>query len=139
MYIDIINEKIKNKEVFEERKSIGLSTSTTVKCNVRNFMTPANVNIMSPANRILMELKNTSASSFSIQSSLSRISMLNTSRLANTSRLTPVAANIKNLGTALSSSRALECLEQSVDVRANRAEELFYNCEYKKCIKVVER
>lgn len=134
--LNTINEKIRKSELVESRKSIGLSTSTTIKSAAR-FGTASAASIMSPANRILVDLKNTSASSFSIQSSLSRISLLNTSRTANTSRLTS-ASTIKG-GSTLSSIRALQLLENSVDVMVSKAEELFYNCEYKRCIKVIEK
>lgn len=92
---------------------------------------------MSPANKILAELKNTSASSYSIQSSLSRISLLNSSRTVNVSRVTSTST-IKNSNNVLSASKALQMLEHSVDVMASHAEELFYNCEYDRCMKIVE-
>lgn len=38
----------------------------------------------------------------------------------------------------MTASRAVQLLESSVDVMVSRAEELFYNCEYKRCIKVIE-
>jgi anaphase-promoting complex subunit 6 len=135
--INTINEKIRNSGLLDSRKSIGLSTSTTIKgqITVKGFGSPSPMAVMSPANKILYDLKNNS--SFSIQSSLSRISMLNSSRTVNTSKITS-ASTIKNAGTLMSSSRALQMLDNSVDVMASRAEELFYNCEYKRCIKVVE-
>lgn len=87
--------------------------------------------------RILNDLKNTSASSFSIQSSLSRISILNSSKAVNCSKLT-TTSTLKNVQTGLCSTKALELLEMSVDVMISKAEEYFYNCEYKKCIKVID-
>jgi hypothetical protein len=124
--------------MLENRKSIGLSTSTTIKSTVKNLGTPTASNVMSPANKILFDLKNNSASSYSIQSSLSRISLLNSSRTVNTSKITS-ASTIKNASNALSTAKALQMLESSVDVMVAHAEELFYNCEYKRCIKVIER
>lgn len=106
---------------------------------VKFFGTPA-FHVMSPANKILHDLKNTSASSFSIQSSLSRISVLNSSRTVNASKVT-LASTIKNPANNInivSLTRAIQLLEHSVDVMASRAEELFYNCEYKRCIKVID-
>jgi len=136
--INAINERIKKSEQVDGRKSIGLSTSTIVKSSsvLKTFGTPT-LHVMSPANKILNDLKSTSASSFSIQASLSRISMLNSSRTVNTSKITS-ASTIKNPCNALTTSRALLLLDNSVDVMVSRAEELFYNCEYKKCIKVID-
>lgn len=74
---------------------------------------------------------------FSIQASLSRISMLNSSRTVNANKSASIST-VKN-GNLMSSTRALQLLEQSVDVMVSRAEELFYNCEYKRCIKLIER
>lgn len=137
-FLNTISEKIKKSELLETRKSIGLSTSTTVKSGAKFFGTPSNFNVMSPANKILAELKNNSASSFSIQSSLSRISSLNSSRTVNAHKSASMST-IKNSNNLLSSSKAVQLLEHSVDVMVARAEELFYNCEYKRCIKVIER
>jgi hypothetical protein len=64
--------------------------------------------------------------------------MLNTSRTVNTSKITS-ASTIKNANNALTTSKALQMLGNSVDVMVAKAEELFYNCEYKRCIKVIER
>ena len=63
--------------------------------------------------------------------------MLNTSRTVNTSKLTS-ASTMKNPSQPLASLKALQLLENSVDVMVSKAEELFYNCEYKRCIKLVE-
>jgi len=91
---------------------------------------------MSPANKILYDLKNTSASAFSIQASLTRASMLNNSRTLNTSKIT--INTIKNSDDALTADNALKLLENSVDIMVAKAEEFFYNCEYKKCLKIIE-
>lgn len=125
-----ITEKIKKSEI---KLASGLPSSTTVKGNVKIFNTPA-VGVMSPANRILYDLKH-SSTSFSIQASLSRISMLNTSRTVNSSKMT--CGMVKNEKEIVTSDKALKTLEESVDVKVAKAEELFYNCEYKKCLKII--
>ncbi|KAG5672804.1 hypothetical protein PVAND_002896 [Polypedilum vanderplanki] len=132
--LNAINEKIKASETVENRKSI--STSTAVKGSIKLFSTPSTQTIMSPANKILYDLKNTSASSFSIQSSLSR-SMLNCSRTVNTNNKIP-SRTAKNSGDIITAKNALRILENSVDILIANAEELFYNCEYKKCLKIIE-
>lgn len=137
--INTINEKIKAGETLNEPpKSIGLSTSTTIKStsSAKSFLTPAAHNIMSPANKILYDLKNTSTSSYSIQASLTRVSMLNNSRTLNSSKIT--VNTIKNSEDALTADNALKLLENSVDIMVSKAEEFFYNCEYKKCLKIIE-
>lgn len=135
--LNTINEKIKAGEtITDSRKSFGLSTSTTIKSSSKAFLTPGAQHIMSPANKILNDLKNTSASAFSIQASLTRASMLNNSRTLNTSKIT--INTIKNSDDALTADNALKLLENSVDIMIAKAEELFYNCEYKKCLKIIE-
>jgi anaphase-promoting complex subunit 6 len=134
--INAINEKIKNSEIPDPRKPISLSTSTTIK-NSKILSTPTPLAVMSPANKILFELKNASASGCSIQASLTKFSGLNTSRTVNTSKIAPTT--FKSLKTALSVEHALIALEQSVDVLVAKAEEMFYNCEYKRCLKIIER
>ncbi|CAG9807552.1 unnamed protein product [Chironomus riparius] len=135
--LNTINEKIKAGEtITDSRRSIGLSTSTTIKSATKAFPTPGAQSVMSPANKILFDLKNTSASAFSIQASLTRVSMLNNSRTLNTSKIT--INTIKNSEDALTADNALKLLENSVDIMVAKAEEFFYNCEYKKCLKIIE-
>lgn len=132
--LNTINEKIKASETSGGRKSIGISTSTTIKGSIKLLGTTPT--IMSPANKILYDLKNTSAaSSFSIQASLSR-SVLNNSRTVNTSKIT--CKTIKNQEDALTADEAVRILEQSVDIMVAKSEEMFYNCEYKRCLKIIE-
>lgn len=129
-----INEKIKKSEL--KQTTAGLSSSTTIKGNPKAFNTPSTAcNVMSPANKILYDLKNTSTSSFSIQASLTRLSMLNNSRTVNTSKMT--CSTVKNTSDAITNDGALKLLSDSVDVKVARAEELFYNCNYKKCLKII--
>lgn len=121
------------------RKSIGLSSSTTIKghFSAKPFGTPTTqTTVMSPANKILYDLKNTSASSFSIQTSLSRVSMLNSSRTVNSFKTT--LNTIKNTNDALDGGNAIKLLENSVDIMVAKAEELFYNCEYKRSLKIID-
>lgn len=130
--MNTFNEKIKKSEILSEKK---ISTSTTVKGNLKLLGTPTTQTVMSPANKILFDLKNASHSSFSIQTSLTRASMLNSSRTVNVSKVTQNA--VKNSVDVLTSEAALKILEESVDVKVSKAEELFYNCEYKKCLKII--
>jgi anaphase-promoting complex subunit 6 len=127
-FLNTLSEKIRKSEM-------KMSTSTTVKGLAKNFGTPTAQSVMSPANKILYDLKNTSMSSFSIQTSLTRISMLNNSRTINTSKLT--CGTVKNSLDAVTNDGVLKLLDDSVDVKVANAEELFYNCEYKKCLKVI--
>lgn len=129
-----INEKIKKSEM-KPTTAAGLSSSTTIKGSSKAFITPAPQNVMSPANKILYDLKNTSTSSFSIQASLTRLSTLNNSRTVNTSKMT--CSTVKNSSDAITNDGALKLLYDSVDVKVARAEELFYNCNYKKCLKII--
>jgi anaphase-promoting complex subunit 6 len=133
--LNAINEKIKASEPIDGRKSIGISTSTAIKGTAKTFPTPSAQAIMSPANKILYDLKNTSTSSFSIQASLSR-SGLNSSRTVNTNKTT--CKTIKSIESALMTKNALKLLEYSVDSKVAKAEEMFYNCEYKKCLKIID-
>jgi anaphase-promoting complex subunit 6 len=128
-FLKTLSEKIRKSEMKMS------STSTMVKGLAKNFATPAAQNVMSPANKILYDLKNTSMSSFSIQTSLNRISVLNNSRTINTSKLT--SGTVKNSMDVVTNDAALKLLDESVDVKVAKAEELFYNCEYKKCLKVI--
>lgn len=131
-FLNTLSEKIKKNEM---KLSSGLSSSTTVKGNIKTFGTPATMSVMSPASRILYDLKNTSTSSFSIQMSLSRTPMHNTSRTVNSSKMTSNA--VKNEKEIVTNEVALKMLDDSVDVKVAKAEEFFYNCEYKKCLKIV--
>lgn len=128
-----INEKIKKSEL--KSATAGLTSSTAVKGNLKALITPTVQNVMSPANKILYDLKNTSTSSFSIQTSLTRMSLLNNSRTVNTSKMT--CSNVKNSSDAITNDGALKLLCDSVDVKVARAEEFFYNCNYKKCLKII--
>lgn len=127
-FINTLNEKIRMSGMQSEKR---VSTSTLVRGGLR--FTPHAV--MSPANKILFDLKNTSHSSFSIHASLTRCAGLNTSRTVNNSKI--ARGTTKNSTDFLTNEGALKQLEESVDVKVSKAEELFYNCEYKKCLKIV--
>ena len=129
-YISMINEKLKNSEIHSEKKA---PPSINVKGSSK--ILGAQQAVMSPAQKILNDLKNSTHPSFSIQASLTRASMLNSSRTINTSKIT--RNSIKNSGDVLTNENALRQLEKSVDVKVSHAEELFYNCEYKKCLKII--
>lgn len=47
-------------------------------------------------------------------------------------------SHAKSSHNLLSLHKSLDRLELSVDVMISKAEKFFYNCEYKKCIKVIE-
>jgi anaphase-promoting complex subunit 6 len=137
--LNAINEKIKASENFDLRKSIGLSTSTAIKGSsvMRTLGTPLQQQQqipMSPANKILYDLKNTSA--LSIHASISRNSMLNNSCTINSIKTT--FNTVKNACDALDCEKALQLLNNSVDIMVARAEEFFYNCEYKRSLKIVD-
>lgn len=131
-FLKTISEKIKNSEL---KATAGLSSSTTVKSSVKTFNATANLGVMSPANKILFDLKNNSITSLSIQSSLSRCMAHNNSRTVNTSNMT--CHTVKNDKEIVTNELALKLLDNSVDVKVAKAEELFYNCEYKKCLNII--
>lgn len=110
--MNTLSQKLKKSD-----PSFSLSTSTTIK---------GGKTIASPSDLM-------SSPVFSIQHSLSRVSMQNTSRTLNSSKFFPgKSQNFMKL------TKVLNQLENSVDVMVSRAEKCFYNCEYKRAIKIIE-
>lgn len=97
--------------------SFFLSTSTTIKGGKTLHSSPSD--FMSPV--------------FSIQNSLTQISMLNTSRTVNSSKVF-----IGKNPQFMQLTKVLNQLEKSVDVMVSKAEKCFYNCEYKRASKIIE-
>ncbi|XP_037945500.1 cell division cycle protein 16 homolog [Teleopsis dalmanni] len=129
-------ENVTMKSIKELTERI-LKTRTTGGHLYRNllpkFMTPTQ--IISPANKVLEDLKNTP---FSLQVSLTRASSL-ANETARSHTETPGRARHKesdyNIGLPLVVS--LERINNSTDIMAAEAEKLFYDCEYKKCFKIL--
>lgn len=138
-----LTEKLKNSKNIESNKAAAAASSLP-----KNFTTPLPNKIMSPANKILDEIKNTP--SYLIQSSLSRatsfqgsgggggggVSGGSASRLETPYRInrpismqSPSAINIQNCS---------DRLDNCVDLVVSKAEKYFYNCDYKKCMKVID-
>ncbi|CAD7076949.1 unnamed protein product [Hermetia illucens] len=90
--------------------------------------------ILSPANKILHELKNTP--SYSLQSSLSRISMVNEGNRA--SENTHKSKLDMENGALVPMNSCMVKIQNSLDMMAATAERLFYDCDYKKCLKILE-
>jgi anaphase-promoting complex subunit 6 len=112
-----------------------LSTSDTKSMNKTGakFMTPQPAEILSPANKLLNEIRN---SPYSIHSSLSKI--INDSQNSTRKPKKKVQEDRNTGGKRTSVKLALERLNYSVDVMAAKAEKYFYDCEYRKCTKILE-
>ncbi|XP_058839039.1 cell division cycle protein 16 homolog [Topomyia yanbarensis] len=135
-----LTEKMKNSKNIESNKSAA-TASALPKC----FTTPVPNKIMSPANKILDELKN--SPSYLIQSSLSKASSVVGSGGAGGGNAnskpadTPYRINrpvSMQSPSAINVQSCFDRLESCVDLVVSKAEKFFYNCDYKKCIKVID-
>ncbi|XP_004530211.1 cell division cycle protein 16 homolog [Ceratitis capitata] len=99
----------------------------------KKFMTPQ---IMSPANKVLVDIKNTP---FSLHISLTRASSLinesNRSHMETPGRERTKEIDSKNV---LPLATCLNRIQKSTDIMAAEAEKLFYDCEYKKSYKILQ-
>ncbi|XP_055906784.1 cell division cycle protein 16 homolog [Eupeodes corollae] len=106
------------------------------KTKISNLVAPGGppTNILSPANKLLEDLKNVQTSFFN--NSLSKaypndgdsnrmnFSTLNTTKESDEANMIPLSA-------------CLARIEKSTDLLAGKALKLFYNCEYKHCLQVL--
>ncbi|XP_055523729.1 cell division cycle protein 16 homolog [Wyeomyia smithii] len=131
-----LTEKMKNSKNIENIQAA--ATSSLSKC----FTTPLPNKIMSPANKILEDLKNTP--SYLIQSSLSKASsVFGSGGGGGTSckQDTPYRINrpvSMQSPSAIGIQNCFERLEGCVDLVVSKAEKFFYNCDYKKCKKIID-
>lgn len=103
-----------------ETASFGLSTSTTVKENNRSIPSPDLFPM--PA--------------FTIKNCLTKASMLNsTTKTLNSSKL---ASGRKSANCQMFLTKVISQFENSVDIKISKAEKLFYNCEYKQSLKIID-
>ncbi|XP_052869462.1 cell division cycle protein 16 homolog [Anopheles cruzii] len=138
-----LKEKMKNTKNAETSK---LSTSSS-------FAQGQDQQIMSPAKKILEDLKNTP--SYLIHTSLTKASLLGSTGasggsttlgetgLTNNSTRKETPFRINRPPTSASSytipfSQCMDKLETSIDLVIAQAERLFYDCEYKLCIKMLD-
>ncbi|XP_058456393.1 cell division cycle protein 16 homolog [Malaya genurostris] len=137
-----LTEKMKNSKNIECNKAAA-EVSSLPKC----FTTPVPNKIMSPANKILDELKN--SPSYLIQSSLPRASsVLGSGGCASVGGSahskpadTPYRINrpiSMQSPSAINIQSCFDRLENCVDLVVSKAEKFFYNCDYKKCMKIID-
>lgn len=93
--------------------------------------------IMSPANKILNDIRNTPT--YSIQSCLSRLSALHeTNKSFNHTSLFKSERTKSTSDHCVKLKTCQELLEGSVDMLVAKAEKHFYNCEYSKSLNVLD-
>ncbi|XP_055632512.1 cell division cycle protein 16 homolog [Toxorhynchites rutilus septentrionalis] len=134
--LHVLTEKLKNSKNIESNKAAAVA-SALPKC----FTTPVPNKIMSPANKILEEIKNTP--SYLIQSSLSKASIFRSNPgSGNASKQeTPYRINRPISTQSPSTIRIQSCIERldnCVDLVVSTAEKYFYNSDYKKCMKMID-
>ncbi|XP_011211698.1 cell division cycle protein 16 homolog [Bactrocera dorsalis] len=121
------------KDLSEKIKKTLSSEAQLHKNILSKYMTPQ---IMSPANKVLADLKN---NPFSLQISLTRASSLmnesNRSHAETPGRDHTKEADNKNI---LPLTTCLSRIQKSTDMMAAEAEKLFYDCEYKKSYKILQ-
>ncbi|XP_055614198.1 cell division cycle protein 16 homolog [Uranotaenia lowii] len=142
-----LTEKMKNSKNIECNKSSTTGTGGggggggPSKC----FATPMpTTKLMSPANKILDEIRNTP--SYLIQSSLSRVSSTvagsaSGGGAAAVGKETPYRINrpiSMQSPSAIAVQHCFDRLENCVDLVVSQAEKHFYNCDYKKCMKIID-
>ncbi|XP_038122954.1 cell division cycle protein 16 homolog [Culex quinquefasciatus] len=130
-----LTEKMKNSKNIESNKAAAAASSLP-KC----FTTPVPNKIMSPANKILDEIRNTP--SYLIQSSLSRVSVLGSGGGTASKQETPYRISRPPVSvqspSAIAIGNCFDRLDGCVDLVVSKAEKFFYNCDYKKCMKVID-
>lgn len=92
----------------------------------------ANSQIMSPANRILEDLKG--SSSYSLHASITKVSLLNSSSF-DTSK---TQKTTKITGPAVPLQTCINQLSKSTDIMAMKAGKYFYDFDYKSCLKIID-
>lgn len=141
-----LTEKMKNSKNIESNKTAPAAASSLPKC----FTTPIPNKIMSPANKILDEIKN--SPSYLIQSSLSRASSILGSGGGGTGsgggggsaaarQETPYRINrpiSMKSPSAINFQSCIDRLDSCVDLVVSKAEKFFYNCDYKKCMQIID-
>lgn len=124
------------KELREKIQSTRASDASIHKKVLPKVITPKQNQILSPANKVLEDLK---IPPFSLQVSLTRASsLINDSQRSHME--TPGRNRTKdNVDTsnALALSLCMKRIQKSTDVMAAEAEKLFYDCEYKKSFKIL--
>lgn len=93
--------------------------------------------MLKPYFRILQDLRNTP--SYSLRASLSKILTYegNSSKSINTS-IFKTKSSIANSTNCLPLKICSERIKNSIDLLAAKAEKHFYNCEYNKCLKILD-
>uniref|UniRef100_A0A182PSR2 Uncharacterized protein n=1 Tax=Anopheles epiroticus TaxID=199890 RepID=A0A182PSR2_9DIPT len=139
-----------------KEKMNNCKNNDTNKSTLSKSFTPAprskskHIEIMSPANKILEDLKNNP--SYLIHTSLTRASLLGTSITSGSSMLSVGGTNNSRQETPFRINRpkpnpgvctitydqCMEKLESSIDLMIARAEKYFYSCDYRRCIKTLE-
>uniref|UniRef100_A0A1Q3FUG5 Putative anaphase-promoting complex apc cdc16 subunit n=1 Tax=Culex tarsalis TaxID=7177 RepID=A0A1Q3FUG5_CULTA len=132
-----LTEKMKNSKNIESNKAA--AAASLPKC----FTTPLPSKLMSPANKILDEIRNTP--SYLIQSSLSRGSVLGSggggggtaSKQETPYRISRPPVSVQS-PSAIAIGTGFSRLDGCVDLVVSKAEKFFYNCDYKKCMKIID-
>uniref|UniRef100_A0A182TP47 Uncharacterized protein n=1 Tax=Anopheles melas TaxID=34690 RepID=A0A182TP47_9DIPT len=139
-----------------KEKMKNCKNNETSKSSVSKSFTPAprtkqkQREIMSPANKILEDLKNNP--SYLIHTSLTRASLLGTSLTGGSTMLSVGGANNSRQETpfrinrpkpnpgasVVSYEQCMEKFESSIDLMIARAEQYFYSCDYRRCINMLE-
>lgn len=124
------------KELTEKIQSTRTSEANIHKKVLPKILTPKQNQIMSPASKVLEDLK---IPPFSLQVSLSRASsLINDSQRSH--HETPAKHRCKDTvdtSNALALSTCMKRIQKSTDVMAADAEKLYYDCEYKKSFKIL--
>ncbi|XP_019532299.3 cell division cycle protein 16 homolog [Aedes albopictus] len=143
-----LTEKMKNSKNIEGNKTAPTSVPSSLP---NRFTTPVPNKIMSPANKILDDIKN--SPSYLIQSSLSRASSIlgsggggggggtGSGSGTATRQETPYRINrpiSMKSPSAINLQSCVDRLDNCVDLVVSKAEKYFYNCDYKKCMQVID-
>lgn len=89
---------------------------------------------MSPANRILEDLKG--SSSYSLHASITKVSLLNSTNF-DTSKCHKTQSKISG-GCGVQLQSCMNQLSKSTDIMAMKAGKCFYDFDYKSCLKIID-
>lgn len=121
------------KEIRERVEKIIKSNEKPPKAMKTKFSN-THSQIISPANRILEDLKG--SSSYSLHNSISKISVLNASNFDTSKSHKPSNKVIGNSGVQL--QHCISQLSKSTDILAMKAGKCFYDFDYKSCLKIID-
>ncbi|KAL5288926.1 CDC16 family protein [Megaselia abdita] len=121
------------KEIRERVEKIIKNNDKPPRNIKTKFVNNANSQIMSPANRILEDLKG--SSSYSLHASITKVSLLNSSNF-DTSKCQKATKIVGGCGVQL--QNCITQLSKSTDIMAMKAGKCFYDFDYKSCLKIID-